>query len=428
MTIVTDTIGLHLDRQSLAIARHEQLSVEPVLIATERSAASPTVLGAQQILAALRAQLRPAPEAGARAVFAVPADFDLPAVARLARVSRTAGLDDVAYVDAAALTLAVAPQLPAATVLQMGWRNFLISRVRATEACVREAAWLQNSVSLSSLQDRWVETIAALMVKQTRFDPLHDRRCEQQLFAQLPSVLDTATRTGVATLRVESADNTFAVQLAVQHFEDAAATSYQTIIAGLLAAQQAGESLPCIVPQTAVSWPGFIEQLTSAASGGVFVVPDGLLARTARSLVGTIEKGQAVWRVARLEAQESFGTLQPYAPPRERLQNSPVTHAAFNGESLPISTTPLVVGRLNGTDQPAIVVPAEMVGVSRRHCTLVRVGDICRVIDHSIHGTWLNGARVVGDALVQAGDRIRVGMPGVEFTLISRPAAGDGAS
>ena len=45
------------------------------------------------------------------------------------------------------------------------------------------------------------------------------------------------------------------------------------------------------------------------------------------------------------------------------------------------------------------------------------------LVDHSRFGTWVNGARVRERATVRPGDRVRVGTPGVEFTLISAAAA-----
>jgi hypothetical protein len=45
------------------------------------------------------------------------------------------------------------------------------------------------------------------------------------------------------------------------------------------------------------------------------------------------------------------------------------------------------------------------------------------LVDHSRFGTWVNGARVRERAAVRPGDRVRVGTPGVEFTLISTAAA-----
>jgi pSer/pThr/pTyr-binding forkhead associated (FHA) protein len=64
-------------------------------------------------------------------------------------------------------------------------------------------------------------------------------------------------------------------------------------------------------------------------------------------------------------------------------------------------------------------VPEGLAGVSRRHCTLVSEGGELVLIDHSRFGTFLNGERVSERARVYAGDRIRIGDPGMELSLIS---------
>jgi len=50
-------------------------------------------------------------------------------------------------------------------------------------------------------------------------------------------------------------------------------------------------------------------------------------------------------------------------------------------------------------------------------------GERTVLVDHSRFGTWVNGARVKERATLRPGDRVRVGTPGVEFTLISTAAA-----
>lgn len=429
MSSVTEAIGLHLDRESLAIARATDVSVAPVLVATERQAADSTVMGARRILDALRARLQPPPETGARAVTAVPADFDVPAIARLAQVCRTAGFEDLAYVDAAALTLAIEPRLAAAVVLQLGWRDLLVSRVRAAGAsCAREATWLYPDVSLTNVHDRWVESIAAAMVKQTRFDPLHDRDGEQQLFAQLPQALAVVADHGRAKIEVTAAGNTFAVELPARLFEEAAAASYQVVINALMGAQHATEPLDCIVPQTVARWPGFLARLVAAAPARVWTMPAGLLAETARSLVGVLQTDRAVWQVDRSAVAPGPSALALYGKPQSTTMVAPVTHVVLDGEPLPLTDRPTIVGRLVGGDTPAIVVPEPAPGVSRRHCTLIRSDQGCHVIDHSVHGTWLNGTRIVTAADARPGDRLRVGVPGIELTFISTAAPDDGAA
>ena len=58
-------------------------------------------------------------------------------------------------------------------------------------------------------------------------------------------------------------------------------------------------------------------------------------------------------------------------------------------------------------------------GISRLHCTLERAGGRARVRDHSRYGTFVNGERVRGEAELGAGDRLRVGSPGVVFELVA---------
>lgn len=54
------------------------------------------------------------------------------------------------------------------------------------------------------------------------------------------------------------------------------------------------------------------------------------------------------------------------------------------------------------------------------HCSLLRGDDgNATVVDHSRHGTWLNDERVVGRAPLRAGDRLRIGSPGVAIDLIA---------
>jgi pSer/pThr/pTyr-binding forkhead associated (FHA) protein len=73
-----------------------------------------------------------------------------------------------------------------------------------------------------------------------------------------------------------------------------------------------------------------------------------------------------------------------------------------------------------------IALPEGLAGVSRRHCTLVREAGETLLVDHSSFGTLVNGERVCERVRVHAGDRIRLGEPGVELTLIA--VAGASAS
>ncbi len=65
-----------------------------------------------------------------------------------------------------------------------------------------------------------------------------------------------------------------------------------------------------------------------------------------------------------------------------------------------------------------------MPGVSRRHCSLQFENGQCVVRDFSRYGTFLNGHRIDGSAVLQVGDRLRLGTPGFELRLITTEADG----
>jgi pSer/pThr/pTyr-binding forkhead associated (FHA) protein len=99
-----------------------------------------------------------------------------------------------------------------------------------------------------------------------------------------------------------------------------------------------------------------------------------------------------------------------------------VTHILFGGDSMRFPEDGLSIGTEPVSGTPHITLPRAAAGVSRRHCSLRREGSGTILLDHSRYGTWLNGARVRERAVVRPGDRVRVGTPGVEFTLISTAA------
>jgi pSer/pThr/pTyr-binding forkhead associated (FHA) protein len=86
----------------------------------------------------------------------------------------------------------------------------------------------------------------------------------------------------------------------------------------------------------------------------------------------------------------------------------------------------IVIGRLPAGPR-TIALPEGLAGVSRRHCTLAPEGDDLVLLDHSSFGTFVNGERVAERVRVRAGDRVRLGDPGIELALIAVDEAPSGA-
>ena len=94
------------------------------------------------------------------------------------------------------------------------------------------------------------------------------------------------------------------------------------------------------------------------------------------------------------------------------------THVILNGRAHAIDEHPLVLGLGDGAGSPpgARRPQAAFRGRTARCCA--RDG-VAIVRDHSRHGTFVNGERVDGEAVLGAGDRLRLGTPGVVLDLVA---------
>jgi pSer/pThr/pTyr-binding forkhead associated (FHA) protein len=91
----------------------------------------------------------------------------------------------------------------------------------------------------------------------------------------------------------------------------------------------------------------------------------------------------------------------------------------WDGRAYAIHGDSLVVGREQSNDPRFINLPDGLAGVSRRHCTFVHDGEELVLLDHSTFGTFVNGERVRERVRIYAGDRVRLGEPGIELALIA---------
>jgi len=99
------------------------------------------------------------------------------------------------------------------------------------------------------------------------------------------------------------------------------------------------------------------------------------------------------------------------------------THVLLDTAAHAIGTEPLVVGTAPPSGARGLRLEGETAGVSRAHCRFFESAGESVVEDLSTWGTFVNGERVAGRAVLAAGDKVRVGSPGIELVLI---AAGEG--
>jgi hypothetical protein len=339
---------------------------------------------------------------------------------------QAAGVDARDFVDAAALTAAAIGDRGHYVILEAGWRSATAARVAGGAECIVEESFVSERANLLDIYDLWLVGVSAAMVKNTRFDPLLSLDVEQRLFAALPQIAARAATEGKAEAALEENGSRFAVEVEAQLFADAAQPFYRELARLARSARIAGQSAALVLPAESRRWPGFLPRLLENEQDGVVIAPAGLAAVAASLQVADAEVAPRLRRrVARL-AEHSLTSAIEYisAATSSPGRALPVTHILYGGDSMRFPESGLVIGTEEVSNTPHITLPRAAAGVSRRHCSLRREGERTILIDHSRYGTWINGARVRERAAVRPGDRVRVGTPGVEFTLISAAAFG----
>jgi hypothetical protein len=156
--------------------------------------------------------------------------------------------------------------------------------------------------------------------------------------------------------------------------------------------------------------------LKTRVGGEVFLLEAGATARGLIKRVQTEQKSGGVTLTRHLPWDQSPVVVESSAA---GLNGGQPTHLLFGHHAFSLQGEPLVLGSQAGDDERWLDLLQDMPGVSRRHCVVSPEKGQFVVTDHSRYGTFLNGHRIDGSAVLQTGDLIRIGTPGFELRLIS---------
>ncbi len=366
-----------------------------------------------------------------RVWFVAPAGSDVEGLSAMLGIARRLSLPVDGFVDSATVTTAATAPARSAIVLELGLHHSGATAVdNEGGQSRRRRSVLSDRGGLLELYQAWLDLVSGTMVKRTRFDPLHDASTEQQLFDALPGLTADAVATGSTTAVVIHNDHRFEVELTRDQFAQAAEPIYRSILGLLHQLRPAGSPVSIIAPRTAAALPGLHDQLDQFADCELVTVPDGYAAvATSRiDLPDNLESGEAVRLLRRVPMNTpavSGDHVTRQSLGQRRTSGPTPSHVLWEGRAFSLNVHSLVVGRNVPDPAHHLILPEGLAGVSRRHCTFVHDGDSLVLLDHSTFGTFVNGERVSERVRVYAGDRIRLGEPGVELALI---ALGDGSA
>jgi hypothetical protein len=363
------------------------------------------------------------PAAGERIWIAAPAGAERFGLGALLGVARQLALPLDGFVDAAVVSAAALGGTGAAIVIELGLHHVAATLIERDggPAC-RRRSLLSERGGLWPLCQAWLDLINTAMVRQTRFDALHDATTEQQLFDALPELARDAMASGVATAALAAGGERVEVTLTRDQLAHAAQPLWREIARLLHELRPAGSALTLLVPQAVIALPGLREALAQFAGCELVSLPAGFAA-AATSLLELPPRGagEPVRLLRRLPAaaQPALAAVASREIPGGAGAAGPApSHVLFAGRTFALGAEPLVVGRAPGAAH-AISLAEGLAGVSRRHCTFLRDGAELLLLDHSRFGSFVNGERVAERARVRAGDEVRIGDPGVTLALIA---------
>jgi hypothetical protein len=392
--------------------------------ASDRSVA----LVAAELVRRLAAQ---SPMPGESVWMATPARCSAHGLSAMLAIARNLSLALDGFVDAAAASAAALGIERSAIVLEIGMHHAAATYLDRDGARVRRRRTaMTERGGLIAFYQGWLELVSTTMVKRTRFDPLHDALTEQSLFDSLATWAREAAVEGVVNAVVSKGSERFEVALTRDQFAQAGQVSHREIVRLLHELRPAGAPVTLIAPSVVDHMPGLRDELEQFIDCELVSVPDGFAGAATSRLDLPERAGTAPVRLLRrLPAVTSGPQTDSGAVKRAMLgsqagRDLPPSHLLLEGHVYGLGGgEPLVIGR-SPVGPRTIALSDGLAGVSRRHCTLAAEGGEWVLIDHSTFGTYVNGERVAERVRVRAGDRVRVGDPGVELALIAVNEAG----
>jgi hypothetical protein len=345
-------------------------------------------------------------------------------------IARHLSLPVDGFVDSAVVAAAALRLDRNAIVLELGMHHAAATSIDRDGGQVRRRRTvLTERGGLMALYQAWLELVSTTMIRRTRFDPLHDAAVEQRLFDSLATWARDADANGSTVAVLTRGDERFEVALTRDQFARSAQPVYREILRLVHELRPAGAPLTLVVPNMLEHLPGLRDELEQFVDCELLSIPDGFAAAATSLLDLPGRAGDDPVRLLRrlLPAQTPAESVSREMLGQRRSRSAPPSHLLLNGQVYTLGNDALVVGRAPEGSR-SITLSHGLAGVSRRHCTFTRDRDELVLLDHSSFGTFVNGERVAERVRVRAGDRVRLGDPGVELALITVDEAPNGAS
>ncbi len=403
--------------------------------------------------------------AGEPTCWLLPAGTTDAAETELKAVLREAGWPDALLLDSAlAVWLACRKELPGSAsqllVADADWQSGILTPLSVNSTEIRTQQPDRFGGGLREVESRLLAVLDDLFVQQTRLRPSRKGAHEQELYQQLPSLLETLRTSAQATLKVAGLGAVVERQALLPAVEPLA-TALVSAVRQALHADRSPESPPVVLLHRCLSaLPGLLAHLdrlpgltvrplpsdhaaTDAAVMWLSAQPEGALSEInprqlqrqrpgnprpdgqAISSGGGAAAGSA--EPPGLTSQRAEDLAAASQPPRPystgaggflETASQPPTHLLFQGMVLPLDGWPFLIGREVPDGEPGLRIEHPLPEIAARHCQLDRTpsGEI-EVIALGEAITWWNDQRVPTRQTVQVGDYLGLGGHRLEIML-----------
>jgi hypothetical protein len=344
---------------------------------------------------------------------AVPGFWSAEQLGLLLGVAHAAGLPVAGLVDAAVAACSFAGGEGSSLHVDLSRHRGVVTALTGGKEVARVRVAEAEGLGLHAFEERVAREVARRFVIETRFDPLHSGASEQALHDALPAWLFELRREATMSAVLAAGGREHRLELARADLVAALGELHRALAEEVAALRDGATRL--LVSARLSRLPGAVEHLRAATGLPTLeLTPDAAVSAILRSRDLLRHPGPALPFVTLLPTLDAMASAPRKPSGREgarptHLLNAGVAHALGEVE-LALGTAPPLGVRGLGLRRE---------GVEAHHCSILPEGDEVFLLDHAPGRTFLNGEVVRGRTALRAGDRLRLGQPGVELLLVS---------
>jgi len=285
-----------------------------------------------------------------------------------------------------------------------------------------EAALRRCALGLETLHQTWLKYVTARFIETTRFDPSHTARSEQALYDQLPHWVAALCDEAAIKVVLDTSGSPVELELSRGELVAAAASYYAELRDLIDPTREGGEPVGVFVSPRLAQLPGLCPALLELEGVEVIPVAASRVALAAFERLEELEPTQLQTRADDVRLLTCLSWPEAAAVPTQPARPVPArelpTHIVLAGLAHPIPAAGLVLGSEPPLGEAGLRVTAGA-GISRSHCALTLAGEQLLLRDLSRYGTFVNDQPIEGETQLRAGDRIRIGTPGIELLAVA---------